>query len=89
MEGFWDIVQNYTDDERRLLLEFVTANDRIPVNGLNSVKFDIIRNGGDSDRIPSAVTCFGKLLLPEYSSTEKLREKLNLALENSKGFGLF
>jgi hypothetical protein len=33
------------------------------------------------------MTCFGKLLLPEYSSFDKLKSKLEIALENSKGFG--
>jgi hypothetical protein len=28
------------------------------------------------------------LLLPEYKSKEKLKEKLLVALENSEGFGL-
>lgn len=38
-------------------------------------------------RIPTSMTCFGKLLLPEYSSFEKLKRKLEIALENSQGFG--
>jgi len=38
-------------------------------------------------RIPGASTCFGKLLLPEYESAKKLRAKLDIALDNSKGFG--
>lgn len=33
------------------------------------------------------MTCFGKLLLPDYSSFEKLKAKLGIALENCKGFG--
>jgi HECT-domain (ubiquitin-transferase) len=37
--------------------------------------------------IPRSQTCFGKLLIPEYSSMEKLREKMDIALEHSVGFG--
>ena len=87
IEGFWKIVGEYDEQRRSQLLEFVTASDRIPVNGVQSMSFAIVRNGGDCDRIPSAMTCFGKLLLPEYSSVEKLKEKLQIALENSRGFG--
>jgi hypothetical protein len=38
-------------------------------------------------RLPTSMTCFGKLLLPEYDSREKMKMKLDVALENSKGFG--
>ena len=87
MRGFWDIVSRYAPEQKRQLLEFVTASDRVPVGGVESVVFCIIRNGGDSERIPTAMTCFGKLLLPEYTGVAKLEQKLRIALENSKGFG--
>jgi len=50
--------------------------------------FVIQRNGPDSDRVPTSLTCFGRLLLPEYSHRRKLREKLKLAIEHGKGFGV-
>ena len=87
IKDFWRIVGDFDEQRRSQLLEFVTASDRIPVNGVQTMPFAIVRNGGDCDRIPSAMTCFGKLLLPEYSSAEKLRDKLQIALENSRGFG--
>ncbi len=73
---------------KRHLLEFVTASDRVPLKGLESLMFVIQRNGPDTDRLPSALTCFGRLLLPEYSSKDKLKERLFTAIENAKGFGL-
>jgi hypothetical protein len=44
--------------------------------------------GGDSDRLPTAHTCFNHLLLPAYTSKEKLQERLRTALEHAEGFGL-
>lgn len=41
-----------------------------------------------SSRLPSAHTCFNHLLLPEYSSKEKLRERLLAAIHNAEGFGM-
>ena len=73
---------------KRKLLIFVTASDRIPLNGLKSLTFVIQRNGPDSDRLPTALTCFGRLLLPEYATEEKLRSRLITAIENAAGFGL-
>lgn len=46
------------------------------------------RNGADSERLPTALTCFSRLLLPEYASEAKLRKLLLLAIENATGFGL-
>lgn len=39
-------------------------------------------------RLPTAHTCFNHLLLPEYSSREKLHKMMLLAIENAEGFGL-
>ena len=39
-------------------------------------------------QLPTASTCFSVLLLPEYSSKEKLQKKLQIALKNATGFGL-
>jgi hypothetical protein len=46
------------------------------------------RSGPDSDLLPTAHTCFNVLLLPEYASKEKLRERLAVAMANAEGFGL-
>lgn len=71
----------------RGLLEFVTASDRLPAGGESRVTFLIQKNGSGDERLPTSMTCFGHLLLPEYSSREILEEKLLKAVENAKGFG--
>ncbi|KAF7730710.1 hypothetical protein EC973_001659 [Apophysomyces ossiformis] len=86
---FWSVVhRDLSVDQQRKLLLFVTASDRIPVGGLKELTFVIQRNGPDSDRLPTSLTCFSRLLLPEYKSREKLRDRLVTAIENAKGFGL-
>jgi ubiquitin-protein ligase E3 A len=88
IQWFWQIVHEMDLDHKRNLLEFVTASDRVPLKGLESLLFVIQKNGPDTNRLPSALTCFGRLLLPEYSSYSKLKERLITAIENAKGFGL-
>ncbi|KAK9477419.1 hypothetical protein V1514DRAFT_283039 [Lipomyces japonicus] len=89
IEWFWQVVTSFTADQKRNLLEFVTACARVPVvGGVSSLAFIIQRNGPDSDRLPTALTCFGRLLLPQYSSKQKLADMLTKAIENCKGFGL-
>ena len=81
-------MESFSIEYRKKLLTFVTASDRIPLNGLKSLTFVIQRNGPDSERLPTALTCFGRLLLPEYSTKEKIEKFLLIAIDNASGFGL-
>ena len=72
----------------KALLEFVTASDRLPVGGVERVQFVIQKNGDGDERLPSSMTCFGRLLLPEFSGLEAMRRALERAVQESRGFGL-
>lgn len=85
---FWDIVENYSQEDKKRLLEFVTASERVPVTGFENMNFVVVRMCSDTDMLPTSSTCFGKLLLPEYRTKEKMKGKLALAIQNSKGFGV-
>ena len=59
------------------------------MGGLQELSLLIQKAGPDSDRLPTAHTCFNALLLPDYRDPEhKLRRLLVAAIENSEGFGL-
>ncbi|KAJ1555372.1 hypothetical protein HK096_002642, partial [Nowakowskiella sp. JEL0078] len=89
IRDFWFIFHNEFDlEHKRMLLSFVTSSDRVPLRGLGNLTFVIQRNGPDTDRLPTALTCFGRLLLPEYSGRDKLKARLTTAIENARGFGL-
>ena len=82
------MVEDYSQEDLRHLLEFVTASDRVPVTGYESITFHIVRiAGAESGGLPSSSTCFGKLYLPDYQDKKILEKKLGLAIRNSKGFG--
>lgn len=85
---FWDVVKEFSNEQKQRFLAFVTGSDRVPLKGLGSLGFTIIRNGEDSEQLPTSHVCYAYLLLPEYQSENKLREKLLKAIENSEGFGL-
>lgn len=84
---FWKVVHSWPQEKVHQLLEFVTANDRLPVGGMERLTFVVQKNGVGDARLPTSLTCYGRLLLPEYDSEEKLRKGLDCAVENSKGFG--
>ncbi|KAJ2901629.1 putative HECT-domain-containing protein [Zalerion maritima] len=89
IRDFWSIVKRYDERMKRKLLEFVTASDRVPVGGMKNLQFVIQKNGEQDDRghLPTAYTCYGTLLLPEYRDKEVLKERLGMALQNAQGFG--
>ncbi|XP_053177880.1 ubiquitin-protein ligase E3A [Scomber japonicus] len=88
IKDFWETINSFGEEQKRLFLQFTTGTDRAPVGGLGKLKMIITKNGSDSDRLPTSHTCFNALLLPEYSSKEKLRERLLKAITYSKGFGM-
>lgn len=88
VHDFWAVLHEFNEEEKRAFLKFVSGSDRAPIEGLSHLHFVISKNGGDSERLPSAHTCFNHLLLPQYASRDKLQQKLKLAITNAEGFGL-
>uniref|UniRef100_A0A8C8VK87 HECT and RLD domain containing E3 ubiquitin protein ligase family member 6 n=1 Tax=Pelusios castaneus TaxID=367368 RepID=A0A8C8VK87_9SAUR len=85
---FWKVFHELTLAEKKGFLLFLTGSDRIPVMGMDCIKIKFNTHVTLSeDHIPEAQTCFHILILPQYSTIEKLREKLLLAISNNQGFG--
>ena len=87
-ESFWNFFAELRPQKKKKLIQFITGNDRLPVGGSNSLNLVIMRNGCDTSRLPSSQTCFNTLLLPEYSSAEKMKDKLSKAIDMTAGFFL-
>ena len=75
------------DDDKKNFLTFVTGTDRVPIDGLKSLKFNIQRHS-NTNNLPTAHTCFNVLLLPEYETQAQLEKNMKLILEHNQGFGL-
>ena len=85
---FWRILDRMNFEDKQKFLFFTTGCARAPIGGLRNVRLTVQRSGGDTERLPTAHTCFDTLLLPEYHTEEKLERKLRLAISNAEGFGL-
>ncbi|XP_033108381.1 probable E3 ubiquitin-protein ligase HERC3 [Anneissia japonica] len=88
IQFFWQVFHDFTLQEKKKFLEFLTGSDRIPVQGMSQLKMIIQPALGSSDCLPSAHTCYNIFELPLYKSKEIMRDKLSKMLEHSKGFGL-
>jgi E3 ubiquitin-protein ligase HUWE1 len=67
IQWFWRAVRSFDKEERAKLLQFVTGTSKVPLNGfkelegMNGVnRFNIHRDYGDKDRLPTSHTCFNR-----------------------------
>ena len=89
VKWFWEVLHDFPLEKKKAFLMFSTGSDRAPLRGLSDLKMTILRQADDENvRLPSSHTCFNQFILPEYSTKETLKEKLEHAVENCKGFGL-
>uniref|UniRef100_A0A452HXQ4 HECT-type E3 ubiquitin transferase n=1 Tax=Gopherus agassizii TaxID=38772 RepID=A0A452HXQ4_9SAUR len=83
---FWKVFHELTVAQKKVFL--TGRSDRIPVMGMDCIKIKFSPHVTMSeDHIPEAQTCYHILVLPQYCTIEKLREKLLLAIDNNRGFG--
>uniref|UniRef100_A0A671Q0C4 E3 ubiquitin-protein ligase HACE1 n=1 Tax=Sinocyclocheilus anshuiensis TaxID=1608454 RepID=A0A671Q0C4_9TELE len=87
IQWFWEVVENLTQEERVLLLQFVTGSSRVPhggfaflLGGSGLQKFTIAAVPYTSNLLPTSSTCINMLKLPEYPSKDVLRDRLLVAL---------
>lgn len=86
---FWEVVQSFSDEEKRQLLKFVTSLSRPPLLGFKDLEPPFtIQDAVDTDRLPSASTCMNLLKLPPFKTANVLREKLLYAITANTGFEL-
>lgn len=67
IQWFWRAVRSFDKEEQAKLLQFVTGTSKVPLNGfkelegMNGVnRFNIHRDYGNKDRLPSSHTCFNR-----------------------------
>jgi hypothetical protein len=89
---FWRVMVSFNDQQRADLLRFVTSCERPPSLGFASMNppFTIQRVpiSADSDKLPTASTCFNILKLPTYSSEKMLKDRLLYSINSGSGFEL-
>ncbi|KAI8331155.1 HECT-domain-containing protein [Chlamydoabsidia padenii] len=87
---FWQVLTNFTNEERMKFVKFVTSCSRPPVLGFKELqpRLCIRRAGTDESRLPTSSTCVNLLKLPAFSTYQALKEKLLYAINADAGFDL-
>lgn len=50
IKWLWEIVHDYSLEQKKKLLFFTTGSDRAPIGGLGKMEFIIMKHGDDGDR---------------------------------------
>ena len=94
IQWFWQAVEQFDNERRLRLLQFVTGTSSIPYEGFialrgsNGPRKFTVEKWGKVTSLPRAHTCFNRLDLPPYNSYEMLFEKLSIAVEETNTMGL-
>ncbi|XP_042336520.1 E3 ubiquitin-protein ligase HACE1 isoform X3 [Sceloporus undulatus] len=87
IQWFWEVVEELTQEERVLLLQFVTGSSRVPHGGFAHImggsglqNFTIAAVPYTPNLLPTSSTCINMLKLPEYPNKETLKDRLLVAL---------
>lgn len=90
IKNFWSVVMEFTENDKRKLLKFVTSCSRPPLLGFRDLcpSFCIQNAGTDADRLPTSSTCMNILKLPEIYDKDTMRKKLMYSINSGCGFEL-
>lgn len=84
---FWKAFHELTLDEKKKFLLFLTGCDRLHVKGLHleGIVFRCPETFTEKDD-PRSLTCHSILDLPKYSTMDRMKEALQVAINSNKGF---
>ncbi|KAF5192738.1 E3 ubiquitin protein ligase, partial [Thalictrum thalictroides] len=95
IEMFWEVLKNFSLENQKKFLKFVTGCSRGPLLGFKFLEpqFCIQRTSTyvseeDVERLPTSATCMNLLKLPPYKSKIQLENKLLYAINADAGFDL-
>jgi len=89
VKWFWEMVDDFSHEERRALLQFATASPNVPVGGfarlqsatgtLHPFTLSELTGRAATNTLPRAAACFNTLYLPAFDSPKQMRERVKVA----------
>lgn len=93
IQWFWRAVRTFEKEEQAKLLQFVTGTSKVPLNGFKELegmngfsKFNIHRDYGSKDRLPSSHTCFNRKFYANMSLCTKADSDSELDLPEYESY---
>ncbi|ORX55454.1 hypothetical protein BCR36DRAFT_368192 [Piromyces finnis] len=87
-----EVMSEMDDTERREFIQFVTGCPKLPLGGFKNLNppFTVVCKTTEASHkpdeyLPSVMTCANYLKIPQYSSKEILKEKLEISYKEGRG----
>ncbi len=90
-KDFVEVVTELSESERMQFVKFITGAQTLPPEGLAGLRPPLtivkaVNGSSDPDSfLPSVMTCANFVKLPEYSSKEKMKQQLTIAITEGQG----
>lgn len=84
VKRFWKVVDRLNDEQKKLLLRFITTLTRLPnpvINPSFKLQIDKMATKTPDESLPTASTCFNRLHLPTYSDDDIAYQKILYAIQ--------
>jgi hypothetical protein len=81
VQRFFRVVSRFTDEQRVLLLRFITTQTRLPNLATFRIRLGAFPGRSPDQLCPTATTCFNRLHLPQYSSDDVAYRKILTAIQ--------
>jgi E3 ubiquitin-protein ligase TRIP12 len=85
-------MSEYSLDERRIFLQFLTGCPRLPYSGFKGLSppLTVVRKSAEGNTkadeyLPSVMTCVNYLKLPEYTSLDIMKKQFHIAMIEGQG----
>ncbi|KAF2098199.1 hypothetical protein NA57DRAFT_76992 [Rhizodiscina lignyota] len=86
------VMSDMDPQQRRNFLQFVTGSPKLPIGGFKALTpmFTVVCKPSEppytsDDYLPSVMTCVNYLKLPDYSTLDAMRMKLDVAIKEGQG----
>jgi hypothetical protein len=83
VKWFWEIMEEFSQEHRRLYLKFAWGRQKIPsdVSNLRYKHTIEVYSHMNPDSLPQGHTCFFQIDFPEYNDKETMKKKIITAIE--------
>ncbi|KAI0464880.1 hypothetical protein LJB42_000093 [Komagataella kurtzmanii] len=92
VQNLIQLMSEFTKDEQRMFLQFLTGSPRLPIGGFKELKpqLTVVRKTTEDgllpdNYLPSVMTCANYLKLPNYTNKEIMRQRIMQAIKEGAG----
>lgn len=94
---WWDIITEFSNEQRQKVLEFVTGSQWVPPGGFSALQGRLGENHpfcinctpyDEFNVLPRAHTCFNRIDLPDYPSKTMMKQQLTLVIEMEHSYDM-